>query len=65
MKDIIKRLLYKLTSIKVLLTIWSSGLITFIVVTNAAAFNNIALALCGIALSFFVTNEVQKYLDKK
>lgn len=60
-----KRFLKKLTSIKNLLTIWACFLVTYIVTKNKVEFYGIALALCGVCLSYFAVNEIQKYLEKK
>lgn len=60
-----KRLLKKLTSIKNLLTIWACFMVSYIVIKNKIEFYGIALALCGVCLSYFAVNEIQKYLEKK
>lgn len=61
----LKRIAIKLTSVKNQLTYWSCGLITYIVVKNKTEFYGIALALCGIALSYFAVSEIQKHLQIK
>lgn len=65
MKYILKRIALKLTSVKNQLTYWSCFLITYIVVKNKADFYGIALALCGIALSYFAVSEIQKHIESK
>lgn len=65
MKEIVKRVAYKLTSVKNQLTYWSCSLITYIVVKGKVEFYGIALALCGIALSYFAVSEIQKHLEVK
>ena len=65
MRNIVKRVLLKLTSVKNQLTYWSCGLITYIVVRDKIEFYGIALALCGIALSYFAVSEIQKHLESK
>lgn len=65
MKYILKRIALKLTSVKNQLTYWSCFLITYIVVENKVDFYGIALALCGIALSYFAVSEIQKHIERK
>jgi len=65
MKYILKRIALKLTSVKNQLTYWSCFLITYIVVKNKVGFYGIALALCGIALSYFAVSEIQKHIESK
>jgi hypothetical protein len=60
-----RRFLKKLTSIKNLLTIWACCMVSYIVIKNKVEFYGIALALCGVCLSYFAVNEIQKYLEKK
>ena len=65
MKPILKRILLKLTSVKNQLTYWSCFLITYIVMKDKAHFYGIALALCGVCLSYFAVSEIQKHLENK
>lgn len=61
----LKRVALKLTSVKNQLTYWSCFLVTYIVMRDKAEFYGIALALCGVALSYFAVSEVQKYIEKR
>lgn len=63
LKETIKRILVKLTSTKLWITLWSLFLISYITFTNLVAFNNLALALVVIPTSYFVANEIQKRLN--
>ncbi|MBQ4378411.1 MAG: hypothetical protein II821_04370 [Treponema sp.] len=65
MKKIIKRIAIKMTSVKNQLTYWSCFLITYIVIKGKADFYGIALALCGVCLSYFAVSEIQKHLENK
>ena len=65
MKPIFKRILLKLTSVKNQLTYWSCFLITYIVMKDKVDFYGIALALCGVCLSYFAVSEIQKHLENK
>lgn len=65
MKEIAKRIAVKLTSVKNQLTYWSCFLISYIVIKNKVDFYGIALALCGVILSYFAVSEVQKHLEAK
>lgn len=63
LKETIKRILVKLTSTKLWITLWSLFLISYITFTNKVEFNNLALALVVIPTSYFVANEIQKRLN--
>lgn len=63
LKETIKRVLVKLTSTKLWITLWSLFLISYITFANLVAFNNLALALVVIPTSYFVANEIQKRLN--
>lgn len=63
--SILQRIMLKLTSSKLWLTIWACFLITYIVVKGISDFFGIGLALCSIPLSYFAVNEIQKYLTTK
>jgi len=65
MKNILKRALIKLTSVKTWLLIWSCILITYIVVKNLVSFNNLCMLLIAVPLSFFPANMIQHFLNKK
>mgnify|MGYP003571269313 CR=1 FL=1 len=65
MKSILKRIVLKLTSVKNQLTYWSCFLVTYIVMKGKEAFYGIALALCGVCLSYFAVSEIQKHLENK
>lgn len=60
MKNIVKRLAIKLSSIKTLITIWSCFIISYIVFTKQTDFQSTANILCSVPLAYFVANEVQK-----
>lgn len=65
MKEILKRITLKLTSVKNQLTYWACFMVSYIVVKDKAEFYGIALALCGVCLSYFAVSEIQKHLEKK
>lgn len=65
MKEILKRALIKLTSTKAWLLIWSCFLITYIIVKNLVTFNNLCMLLIAVPLSYFPTNILQHFLNKK
>lgn len=65
MKDILKRILIKLTSVKTLLLIWSCFLITAIVIKDRQTFNNLAMLLVAVPISYFPSNIIQKIQEKK
>lgn len=65
MKDILKRILVKLTSVKNLLLIWSCLLITAIVIKDRQTFNNLAMLLVVVPVSYFPSNLIQKKQEKK
>lgn len=60
MKEIIKRILVKLTSTKFCITLWAIALITVIALKNIDSMNNIALALTSVPVSYFIANTIQK-----
>lgn len=55
----------KLKSTKLWITIWSIGLITFIVLADRADYYGIAQLLCSIPLSYVVANVAQKAICNK
>lgn len=63
MKEIIKRILIKLTSTKFCITLWAIALITVIALKNIDSMNNIALALTSVPVSYFIANTIQKRGD--
>ncbi|MEE1126065.1 MAG: hypothetical protein U0L18_09070 [Acutalibacteraceae bacterium] len=63
MKEIIKRILIKLTSTKFCITLWAVALITVIALKNIDSMNNIALALTSVPVSYFIANTIQKRGD--
>jgi len=65
MREIAKRIAVKLTSVKNQLTYWSCFLITYIVIKGKSDFYGIALALCGVCLSYFAVSEIQKHLENR
>ena len=40
-------------------------MVTYIVTKDKVGFYGVALALCGVCLSYFAVNEIQRYLEKK
>lgn len=64
MKDILKRIAIKLTSMKNLLTIWAAFTITYIVY-KAPALETLAITLSAIPLAYFAVNGYQHKLDSK
>lgn len=50
----------KLTSCKFWVTLWSMGLLTFIVIANRADFTMIAQWLCAVPLAYIGCNVWQK-----
>ncbi len=65
MKDILIRTLIKLTSVKTWLLIWSCFLITAIVLKDRQTFNNLAMLLVAVPISYFPSNIIQKIQEKK
>jgi hypothetical protein len=65
MKDILIRALIKLTSVKTWLLIWSCFLITAIVLKDRQTFNNLAMLLVAVPISYFPSNIIQKIQEKK
>lgn len=63
MKEIIKRIVIKLTSTKFCITLWAVALITVIALKNIDSMNNIALALTSVPVSYFIANTIQKKGD--
>lgn len=63
MKEIIKRIIIKLTSTKFCITLWAVALITVIALKNIDSMNNIALALTSVPVSYFIANTIQKRGD--
>lgn len=63
MREIIKRILIKLTSTKFCITLWAIALITVIALKNIDSMNNIALALTSVPVSYFIANTIQKRGD--
>lgn len=63
MKEIVKRMLIKLTSTKFCITLWAIALITAISLKNVESMNNIALALTSVPVSYFIANTIQKRGD--
>lgn len=55
----------KLQSSKLWVTLWSIGIITYIVVADKTAFYGIAQLLCSIPLSYVVVNVAQKAIISK
>ena len=51
-----KNVLRKLGSVKVWIALWSMGLITFIVVKNLAAFNNLATMAVTPVIGYLAAN---------
>lgn len=64
MKEIVKRILIKLTSTKFCITLWAVALITVIALKNIDSMNNIALALTSVPVSYFIANTIQKRGDR-
>lgn len=64
MKEMLKRLGYKLTSSRVLLSIWVLVIISFIVFANKDNFNDLAKILCSVPVSYFVGNAADKIVGK-
>ena len=65
MKEIVKRMLIKLTSTKFCITLWAIALITAISIKNIESMNNIALALTAVPVSYFIANTIQKRRDHR
>lgn len=65
MKEIIKRIAFKLTSTKFCITLWAIALITVISLKNIDSMNNIALALTSVPVSYFIANTIQKRGDHR
>lgn len=65
MKEIIQRVLTKLTSSKVLITIAVVVLLYIIVIGNKVEFNQVALALSAAVVSYMGANAAQHYIDSK
>lgn len=63
MKEIIKRIVIKLTSTKFCITLWAVALITVIALKNIDSMNNIALSLTSVPVSYFIANTIQKKGD--
>ena len=61
----IKRIFTKLTSFKNILTLWSVGMITYIVSANRVDWNNVSMALVAIPLSYFAVNIIQKKIKEE
>lgn len=55
----------KLKSVKLWITIWAIGMISYIVFTNKTEFYGIAQMLCSVPLSYVVANVAQKAIYKK
>lgn len=58
------KLLKKLSSVKNLLVLWAVLFITYIVVFDKQAFNNVAMMLTGAVIVYFPVNVKQKELFK-
>lgn len=65
MKEIIQRVLTKLTSSKVLITIAAVVLLYIIVIGNKVEFKQVALALSAAVVSYMGVNAAQHYIDSK
>ena len=63
--EILKRIALKLTSIKTLLLVWSCFTISFIVFKNRVDFNNVAMLLVAVPLTYFPVNLLQKRGEEK
>lgn len=50
----------KLKSVKLWVTIWAIGMVTYIVVANRTEFNQIAQWLCAVPLAYIGANVAQK-----
>lgn len=50
----------KLKSVKLWVTIWAVGMVTYIVVANRTEFNQIAQWLCAVPLAYIGANVAQK-----
>lgn len=61
----LKRILIKLTSVKNILLIWSCFLITAIVIKDRQAFNNLAMLLVAVPISYLPSNIIQKMQEMK
>lgn len=61
-----KNVLRKLGSVKVWIALWSMALITYIVVVNSEAFNNLAMLAVGPIVAYLGANvwEDKIHLDK-
>lgn len=61
----LKRILIKLTSVKNILLIWSCFLITAIVIKDRQSFNNLAMLLVAVPISYLPSNIIQKMKEMK
>ena len=61
----LKRILIKLTSVKNILLIWSCFLITAIVIKDRQTFNNLAMLLVAVPISYLPSNIIQKMQEMK
>lgn len=50
----------KLKSVKLWVTVWAIGMVTYIVVANRTEFNQIAQWLCAVPLAYIGANVAQK-----
>lgn len=54
------RVLVKMTSFKNLLVLWAIAMITYIVMADKASFNNVAMLLAGVVITYLPVNVYQK-----
>lgn len=50
----------KLTSSKLWITLWSMGILTFVIIANRTEFMTIAQMLCAVPLAYIGGNVIQK-----
>lgn len=65
MKDIWKRIILKLTSVKTWITLWAMFMFTYMMFTKQEAFADLGWGLIGLIGGGITANVIQKKIEKK